>query len=301
MFGARTIEYPNERGTIRRDFLPIVRRALEGRYVVDREIARGGAARVFLAHDKDQRRVALKVLHPQLAVSVAADRFLREISILSDIEHPNIGKLIDCGENDWLIYYVMPFIDGPNLKEHLTRVRKASISDTQHIADDVLDALEYAHAKGIVHRDVKPENIMLTSRGAVLLDFGIARAILQAGTDRITRSGFAVGTSCYMSPEQVQGKLDIDERSDFYSLGCVLFECLSGRPPHTAQREELVLRMHLEATAPDVRDFRSDTPEPLAQVIAKALHNTPADRWQSAAEMRAALAKAPTAEEATDP
>ncbi len=251
---------------------------------------------MFLAHDKDQRPVALKVLHPQLAVSVVADRFLREISILSDIEHPHIGRLIDCGENDWLIYYVMPFIDGPNLKQHLTHVRQVSISDTQRIAVDMLDALEYAHAKGIVHRDVKPENIMLTPRGAVLLDFGIARAILQAGTDRITRSGFAIGTSCYMSPEQVQGQVDIDERSDIYSLGCVLFECLAGRPPHTAQREEVVLRMHLETPAPDIRGFRRDTPEPLALVIEKALKSAPADRWQSANEMRVALAESPASD-----
>jgi len=222
-------------------------------------------------------------------VSVTAERFLREISILSEIEHPHIGKLIDCGENDWLIYYVMPFIEGPNLKEHLTRVRQASISDTLQIAIDLLEALEYAHDKGIVHRDVKPENIMLTSRGAVLLDFGIARAILQAGMDRITRSGFAVGTSTYMSPEQVQGNVDIDERSDFYSLGCVLFECLAGRPPYTAQREELVLRMHLEAAAPDVRQFRSETPDALGLVIAKALKNQRAERWQSAHAMREAL------------
>lgn len=218
-----------------------------------------------------------------------ADRFLREISILTELEHPHIGKLIDCGENDWLIYYAMPFIEGPNLKEHLTRVRQASISDTVQIAVDLLDALQYAHGTGIVHRDVKPENVMLTPRGAVLLDFGIARAILQAGTDRITRSGFAVGTSSYMSPEQIQGNIDIDERSDFYSLGCVLFECLAGHPPHTAKREELVLRLHLEAAAPDVRRFRRETPGPLADAIAKALRHQPADRWQSAGEMRVAL------------
>lgn len=244
---------------------------------------------MFLARDRAGSAVALKVLHPQLAVSVTADRFLREISFLRDIDHPNIGKLLDFGESEWLIYYVLEFVEGPNLREHLSRVTRASLSDTLIIARHLLDALEYAHAKRIVHRDVKPDNIVLSPAGAVLLDFGIARAIAESGTDRLTRSGFAVGTSAYMSPEQVQGTPDIDERSDIYSLGCVLFECVTGRPPFTAQREELVLRMHLDHDAPDVRDFRGDVPEPLAAVINKALETHREDRWQSAAETKDAL------------
>ncbi len=269
--------------------MPLVRRAVAERYTVDREIARGGAARVFLAYDPNGTAVALKVLHPQLAVSVTADRFLREISFLRDIDHPHIGKLLDFGESEWLIYYVLGFVEGPNLREHLTRVSRASISDTLIIARHLLDALEYAHAKRIVHRDVKPDNIVLSPGGAVLLDFGIARAIAESGTDRLTRSGFAVGTSAYMSPEQVQGIPDIDERSDLYSLGCVLFECVAGRPPFTAQREELVLRMHLDQEAPDVRSYRDDMPDPLAAVINRALQTRREDRWQSAAAMKAAL------------
>ncbi len=268
----------------------MVRRAVADKYTVDREIARGGAARIFLAYDREGAPVALKVLHPQLAVSVTADRFLREISFLSEIDHPRIGKLIDCGESEWLIYYVLAFVDGPTLRDHLARVGQASVLGTVKIAVDLLAALDYAHAKGIVHRDVKPENVVLAEDGAVLLDFGIARAIAQSGTDRLTRSGIAVGTSSYMSPEQVEGLTDIDERSDLYSLGCVLFECLAGRPPFLAEREELVLRMHLDHEAPDVRDYRSDVPDELVHVIDIALKGPREDRWQSVAEMREALA-----------
>ena len=268
----------------------MVRRALGDKYEVDREVARGGAARVFLARDKQGTTVALKILHPQLAVTVTAERFLREIGLLSRIEHPYIAKLLDYGESDFLVYYVMAYIEGPTLREHLTRVRQATIQDTTLIAGALLDALGYAHSQGIVHRDVKPENIVVSRTGPVLVDFGIARAIAESGTDRLTRSGAAIGTSTYMSPEQIRGIQDIDYRSDLYSLGCVIFECLTGRPPFPARREEQVLRMHLESTPPDIRVQREDLPPPLAQVIQKALAREREDRWQSAAEMRRGLA-----------
>ena len=157
------------------------------------------------------------------------------------------------------------------------------------IANDLLAALRYAHELGIVHRDVKPENVVLSSGGPVLMDFGIARAIQQSGQDRLTRSGFAVGTSAYMSPEQVAGEEDIDHRSDFYSLGCVLFECLAGRPPFVASREELVLSMHHQDEPPNVKDHRRDVPEPLDRLIARAMEKLPEKRWQSATEMCDAL------------
>lgn len=268
-----------------------VRQALSDQYTVDREVARGGAARVFLAHDRSGTPVALKVLHPQLAVSVTAERFLREIAFLSRLDHPRIARLMDYGEADWLIYYVMAYVEGPTVRDQLARARYASVSDTERIACDLLDALAYAHQAGIVHRDVKPDNIVLSQEGAVLLDFGIARAIAQAGSDRLTRSGFAVGTSAYMSPEQVEGAEDIDHRSDIYSLGCVLFECLTGKPPHTAQREEVVLRMHLERPAPNVAKLRKDAPPHLASAVMKALRAKPEERWQSAQEMRAEIAR----------
>jgi serine/threonine-protein kinase len=274
---------------LRRDFLPQVQKAVQGRYDVEREVARGGAAKVFVARDPDGRQVALKVLHPQLAVSVTADRFLREISFLSKIDHPRMTKLIDYGESEYLVYYVMEFVQGPSLRSYLDRSRQTNFSDAVHIADDLLDALSYAHALGLVHRDVKPENILLDRDGAVLVDFGIARAVAESGTDRLTRSGFAVGTSAYMSPEQVEGADDIDHRSDLYSLGCVLFECLAGRPPFTASREEVVLRMHLKGEVPDVREFREDVPTGVATFIQKAMAHHPGDRYADAVGMREAL------------
>ncbi|MEP6571215.1 MAG: serine/threonine-protein kinase [Gemmatimonadota bacterium] len=272
-----------------RDLLPMVRQMLGDRYAVDREIGHGGAARVFGARDTAGRRVALKILHPQLVASVTADRFLREIHLVSRLDHPLIAQLLDYGEEDWLVYCVMQYVEGPTLRQHLTRVTRLSISDTFRTAQDQLDALGYAHGLGIVHRDVKPDNIVLSPGGAVLLDFGIAKAVAESGTDRLTRSGFAVGTSAYMSPEQIAGSDEIDQRSDIYALGCVLFECLAGRPPYEDPFEDLVLRMHQQAEVPDVRSFRKDVPDTLASAISRALAKERTERWASAAEMRSAL------------
>jgi serine/threonine protein kinase len=274
---------------IRRDFLTLVTDQLGDKFTIEREIARGGAARVFLASTTAGEKIALKVLNPQLAVTVTGKRFVREAEFLRGLEHPGIARFLEFGETDLLIYYVMNHIDGPSLGQHLHRVRRASVDDTLKIAVDLLDALHYAHGAGIVHRDVKPENIVLSRGGPVLVDFGIARAIQAAGMDRLTRSGFTVGTSNYMSPEQIQGDTDIDPRTDLYSLGCVLFECLSGRPPFHAPREQAVLRMHLEATPPDIREFRNDTPEELAVAIQRALARERDGRWSDAAAMRGAL------------
>jgi serine/threonine-protein kinase len=183
----------------------------------------------------------------------------------------------------------MRYVEGPNLRLHLDRIRHCAIADTLNIARDLLGALGAAHQQGIVHRDVKPENIVLAPEGAVLLDFGIARAIAASGTERLTRSGFTVGTSAYMSPEQVAGSLEIDYRSDIYSLGCVMFECLSGRPPFHDPLEQAVLKMHASQDAPDVRRLRRDTPKALAAAVARALEKEPKDRWQSAGAMLEAL------------
>ena len=267
----------------------MVQNALAGRYTVHREIGRGGAARVFLAEDAAGRSLALKVLHPELQVSVTADRFLREIRLASRIDHPLVARVLDSGEAEWLVYYVMPFIEGPTLRGHLDRVRRLPVSDAVRMARDLLGALGAAHHVGIIHRDVKPENIVLSANGAVLLDFGIARAIEAAGTSQLTRSGIAVGTSSYMSPEQVQAQTDIDARSDLYSVGCVLFESLAGRPPFRHPNEVVVLQMHMNEEAPDVRAFREDTPPALAEVVARALKKKPAERWESAGAMAAAL------------
>lgn len=233
--------------------------------------------------------VALKVLHPELTVSVAAERFLQEISFLSDLDHPNIAPILDSGESDYIVYYVMPYFDGPTLFDHLRRVRRASVTDTVRIARDLLGALQYAHGRGIVHRDVKPDNVVLTETGPMLLDFGIARAVARSGRDRLTRSGFAVGTSSYMSPEQILGQEDIDQRSDLYSLGCVLFECLAGRPPFQGRKEELVLRMHLHEDVPDLAGARDGLPDPLVLTVQRSMARERADRWDDATKMLQAL------------
>ena len=272
--------------------LALVRRAFEGQYQVDREIGKGGNARIYLARDGQGRSVALKVLHPELLVSVAADRFLREIRLSSQLEHPHIAKLLDSGERDWVVYYVMTYVEGPTLREHMSKVTQLPIGEAMRLADDLLDALDHAHGHGIVHRDVKPENVVLSADGAVLLDFGIARAVAASGSDRLTRSGIAVGTSTYMSPEQITALKEIDRRSDIYSLGCVLFECLAGQPPFVHRNEAVVLQLHLTQPAPDLRTFRSDAPRELADGIARALAKTPEQRWQTAAAMRESLAGA---------
>lgn len=274
---------------MRRELLPIVRKALAGRYEIEREIARGGAAYVFSGRDAGGAPVALKILRPELAVTVTADRFLREVDFLRQLEHPHVARVLDSGEAEFFLFYVMPMIEGPSLRQHLDRARRLSIEDTRRLGWDLLDALGYFHERQIVHRDVKPDNIVLRPEGPVLVDFGIAKAIADAGTDRLTRSGFTVGTSTYMSPEQVQGQPDIDHRCDLYSMGCVLFECLAGRPPFWHQREEHILRMQQLDPAPDVRESREDTPPGLAAAIARALEKDREHRWGTAMEMREAI------------
>lgn len=270
--------------------LALVRQAFTGRYEVDREIGKGGNARIFLARGPDGRAVALKILHPELLVSVAADRFLREIKLASQLDNPHIAKILDSGEREWLVYYVMSFVEGATLRERLDSTRCLPIPETLRIAGDLLDALEHAHRHGIIHRDVKPANVVLSAEGAVLLDFGIARAVVASGTDQLTRSGIAVGTSTYMSPEQITAVADIDHRSDLYSVGCVLYECLAGQPPFMNRNEAVVLQLHLTQPPPDVRSLRPETPVELASTITKALAKGREERWASAAAMRDALA-----------
>jgi serine/threonine-protein kinase len=273
--------------------LALVRQAFDGRYEVEREIGKGGNARIFLAREPGGQAVALKILHPELLVSVAADRFLREIKLASQLNHPHIAHLLDSGERDWLVYYVMSYVQGPTLRDMVSQRIRLTVPDTLRGADDLLDALEHAHGHGILHRDVKPENVVIGSQGAVLLDFGIARAVWASGSDRLTRSGIAVGTSTYMSPEQITALQEIDLRSDLYSLACVLFECLAGQPPFVHRNEAVVLQMHLTQPAPDLRSLRPEVPVELAQSLARALAKTPEERWQSATAMRDALAAVP--------
>lgn len=271
----------------------MVRDALGDRYQVDREIARGGAARVFAAKDREGRAIALKILHPELLASLTAQRFLREIALLAQLDHPHIARLLDYGESDWLLYYTMGFFEGPTLRKHLTDVRRLPLHEALSVADQMLDALGYAHGHGIVHRDVKPENVVLSPEaGVVLVDFGIARAIAESEGDRVTRSGFTVGTTTYMSPEQAAGMRKLDHRSDIYSFGCLLFECLTGEPPFRHPVDAVVLELHQRGPSPNPRDLVPSLPRAIAKVAAKALEKNPDARWQSAAAMRDALAKA---------
>ncbi len=279
-----------------RDLIERVRQALGDRYTAITAVGRGGNASIFGAYDAAGEQVAIKVLHPELAVSVAADRFLREIQYASRLDHPHIARLLETGETDYLLWFVMPYVPGESVRQALRRERRLTVPVAVRVACEVLDALDYAHAHGIAHRDIKPDNIMLSPRGAVLVDLGIARAIATSGDDRVTRSGFVVGTEEYMSPEQAAGLPDVDGRTDLYSLGVVLFECLAGRPPFSSVSAAAVLDMQQHHPPPDVRGLRRDVPPALAAAVTRALAKAREQRWQTAAGMREALAPLLTAD-----
>ena len=241
--------------------LALVRQAFEGRYEVEREIGKGGNARIFLAREPGGQPVALKILHPELLVSVAADRFLREIKLASQLDHPHIAHLLDSGERDWLVYYVMTYVEGATLRELLDAARAGSRSPTRSgwpttCSTPWSTPTATASSIGTSSRRTWSSR----PQGAVLLDFGIARAVWASGSDRLTRSGIAVGTSTYMSPEQITALQEIDLRSDLYSLACVLFECLAGQPPFVHRNEAVVLQMHLTQPAPDLRTHPAGDP-----------------------------------------
>src|SRR5574341_175455 len=268
-----------------------LRTALVDRYRVERELGSGGMATVYLAEDlKHHRQVALKVLRPELAAVLGADRFLREIEIAAKLTHPHILPLFDSGEADGVLYYVMPYVAGESLRDRLNREKQLGIEDALRIAREVADALDHAHRQGVVHRDIKPENVLLEERHAVVADFGIARAITVAGGEKLTATGVAVGTPEYMSPEQASGRGELDGRSDIYALGCVLHEMLAGFPPFTAPTVDAVLRQHLTAPPPAVTAIRPAVPGPASSAIQRALAKTPADRFSTAAQFADALA-----------
>src|SRR2546429_483544 len=219
-----------------RDLIERVRKALGDRYNVVTAVGRGGNAFIFGAYDQDGQRVAIKVLHPELAVSVAADRFLREIRYASQLNHPHIARLLDSGETDYLLWFAMPYLPGETLRQVLRREARLAVDRAARAGCEILDALGHAHQHGIAHRDIKPDNIVLSPTGAVLVDLGIARAIARSGDDRVTGSGFVVGTEEYMSPEQAEGAPDGDGRTDLYSLGGVLFDCVAVPPARSEDR-----------------------------------------------------------------
>ncbi len=269
--------------------------ALADRYRIERELGRGGMATVYLADDlKHRRKVAVKVLHPELAEALGAERFLREIETTANLRHPHILPLYDSGDADGFLYYVMPFVEGESLRDRLDREKQLPIDGALAIAREVADALGYAHARGIVHRDIKPENILLEGGHAVVADFGIARAVSAAGEGRITQTGMAVGTPMYMSPEQAAGDRDLDGRSDLYSLGCVLYEMLGGQAPFTGPTVESVVRQHVMTQAAPITNLRPTVPPEVAGALARTLAKNPADRFNPAAQFVQALAPVAT-------
>lgn len=272
-------------------------RVLDGQYTIEREIGRGGMATVYLARDQRHRReVAIKLLQPELTTSATAERFLREIEITAKLQHPHILTLIDSGARDGLVYYVMPHVVGESLRERLIWEKQCNIEQSVQVARQVAGALQHAHHHGVIHRDIKPENILLSAGQAMLADFGIARAIRDSGQATLTAVGLPLGTPAYMSPEQVSGRGEIDHRSDIYSLGCVLYEMLAGRPPFVAATVGRVMQMHLTEAPAAIVTCRSAAPQELDTIVARAMAKEPGDRFQTAEEFADALGVVEAAE-----
>ena len=264
--------------------------ALEGRYRVEREIGVGAMAVVYLAEDfKHERKVAIKVLKPELAAAVGAKRFLAEIKVTANLQHPNILPLYDSGEADRFLYYVMPYIEGATLRDKMDREKQLAVEEAVEIAKSVAGALNFAHAHNVIHRDIKPENILLQSGQALVADFGIALALSAVGGDRLTATGLSLGTPTYMSPEQAGGDTQLDGRSDLYSLACVLYEMLVGAPPFTGPTVQAVLARHMVDPVPPPDTVRPEIPSGVVRALGKALGKTPSDRFDSAAAFVEAL------------
>ncbi|MDB4884320.1 MAG: protein kinase, partial [Gemmatimonadetes bacterium] len=273
------------------DISPLLHETLAGRYVLKREIGRGGAATVYLAHDvRHERLVAIKVLHHELSHALGAQRFLREIKLTASLQHPHILPIHDSGEAHDQLYYVMPYVEGDSMRQRLTADSRLSIEETVRIGREVAGALAYAHERGVVHRDIKPENILFSGGHAVLADFGIARAINRAH-EKITQQGTITGTPAYMSPEQARDRA-FDGRSDVYSLACVLYEAIAGVPPFVGETPQQLLTQRISKRAPLLREYRHDVPGPIESVLAKALSISPDDRFDDVRAFSAALSTA---------
>ena len=266
-----------------------LKRALSDRYAIERELERGGMAVVYLARDvRHNRSVAIKALQPVLAATVATERFLREIAVTANLQHPNILTLIDSGDADGLPYYVMPFVEGQSLRDRLQREGRLPVEEAVRIASEAADALAYAHEKGVIHRDIKPGNILVSAGHAVVADFGIAAALDDAAIGRLTDTGLSLGSPAYMAPEQAMGEKALDPRTDIYCLGCVLYEMLAGQPAFEGPVASMVTRKITGEVKP-LRALRPDVPAALEQVVTRAMATAPADRFPSADAFRRAL------------
>ena len=280
------------------ELLDHIQQILGDRYFIERELGRGGMAYVFLARDRRyERQVAIKVLDPDIATAVGAERFLREIRITAQLQHPHIVPLLDSGEASNLLYAVMPFVEGESLRDRLMAQARLSTTEAVTIAWEVADALDYAHRRGVVHRDIKPENILVSNGHALVADFGIARAVGLAGGATLTGVGFPIGTAAYMSPEQATAASPVDGRSDIYSLGCVLYEMIAGRMAFTGPSLKSVLTQQLTVDPPLVHISRPDVPPVIIAIVRRCMMKQPEDRYQSAGELaedlRGTLAELP--------
>jgi dipeptidyl aminopeptidase/acylaminoacyl peptidase len=264
--------------------------ALRDRYAIERELGRGGMATVYLAHDlRHDRDVALKVLRPELAAVLGRERFLTEIRLTAKLDHPHILTLIDSGESNGSLWYVIPYVRGESLRDRLNRLRQLAVDDALAIIKQIGGALDYAHQRGIIHRDIKPENILFHEGEAMLADFGIALAVKEAGGNRVTETGLSLGTPQYMSPEQATGDRQLDARTDVYSMGAVLYEMLAGEPPHTGATAQAVIAKLMTERPTRLRAVRDTVPEVIDAAVTKALAKVPADRFPRVADFIEAL------------
>jgi Tol biopolymer transport system component/tRNA A-37 threonylcarbamoyl transferase component Bud32 len=261
--------------------------ALADRYAIEEELGSGGMATVYLAEDlKHKRKVAVKVLRPELAATLGPERFLREIEVAAQLTHPHILPLHDSGDADGFLYYVMPYIEGQSLREKLATEGELPIAEAVKILREVVDALASAHKHGVVHRDIKPDNVLLSETHAMVTDFGVAKAVHEAtGRETLTTAGVALGTPSYMAPEQAAADPHIDQRADIYAIGVLAYELLAGRPPFTGATSQMVLAAHMTQTPEPVTAHRAAVPPALAALVMKCLEKKPADRWQSAEEL----------------